>query len=307
MSTRYSISLLPDPDFTARAYRARQLICGQYACWAAEMQMLHMPLSDYFPLNPTAAAGNAAAAAYNNATTGSATAAYNNATAGHNDTVAGNAAAAHNDATAGSAAAAHNDATVSNADYNDTAAGSAASADYNNAAPGNAAVADYNDAVAAAETALAAELERLADRCRRVSPRFPIFNRGLAVTRHAPHDGSIWLDFSPEAVNESLYRLQAMVADLLERSPAVAAPRLAFGPGFPPHIPLLVHAALPDSVFDGALEFARSVTDALKVSQITRAWRLAFTRCHSQAAGADWSNGRWASDLQWQPLASFPL
>ena len=263
MSTRYSISLLPDPDFTARAYRARQLICGQYACWAAEMQMLHMPLSDYFPLNPTAAAGNAAAADYTNATAGS-------AIAGHNDATAGNAAAAG-----------HNDAAVSNA--------------------------DYNDDTAAAETALAAELERLADRCRRVSPRFPIFNRGLAVTRHAPHDGSIWLDFSPEAVNESLYRLQAMVADLLERSPAVAGPRLAFGPGFPPHIPLLVHAALPDSVFDGALEFARSVTDALKVSQITRAWRLAFTRCHSQAAGADWSNGRWASDLQWQPLASFPL
>ena len=285
MSTRYSISLLPDPDFTARAYRARQLICGQYACWAAEMQMLHMPLSDYFPLNPTAAVGNAAAADYHNAAGGSAT-------------------AGHNDATAGTAAAGHNDAAVSNAAvHNDATAGSAA-ADYNDAAVSNA---DYNDDTAAAETALAAELERLADRCRRVSPRFPIFNRGLAVTRHAPHDGSIWLDFSPEAVNESLYRLQAMVADLLERSPAVAGPRLVFGPGFPPHIPLLVHAALPDSVFDGALEFARSVTDALKVSQITRAWRLAFTRCHSQAAGADWSNGRWASDLQWQPLASFPL
>ena len=293
MSTRYSVSLLPDPDFTARAYRARQLICGQYACWAAEMQMLHMPLSDYFPLNPTAAVGNAAAGAdYNNATTGSAAAV-------HNDATAGNAAAGLNDATAGSAAADYNDVAVSNVDYNDAAAGNAGNA-------ANAANADYNDA-AAAETALAAELERLADRCRRVSPRFPIFNRGLAVTRHAPHDGSIWLDFSPEAVNESLYRLQAMVADLLERSPAVAAPRLVFGPGFPPHIPLLVHAALPDSVFDGALEFARSVTDALKVSQITRAWRLAFTRCHSHAAGADWSNGRWASDLQWQPLASFPL
>ena len=239
MSTRYGVSLLPDPDFTARAYRARQLICGQYACWAAEMQMLHMPLSDYFPIAPTTA-GNAAIG-------------------GHND-----------------------------------------------AAVGNTANADHN-AIAAAETALAAELERLADRYRRVSPRFPIFNRGLAVTRHAPHDGSIWLDFSPEAVNESLYRLQAMVADLLERSPVAAGPRLAFGPAFPPHIPLLVHAALPDSVFDGALEFARSVTDGLKVSQITRAWRLAFTRYHSQAAGTDWSNGRWAPDLQWQPLASFPL
>jgi 2'-5' RNA ligase len=48
MSTRYAVSLLTDPDFTARAYRARQLICGQYACWAAEMHMLRMTLVPYF-------------------------------------------------------------------------------------------------------------------------------------------------------------------------------------------------------------------------------------------------------------------
>ena len=46
-----------------------------------------------------------------------------------------------------------------------------------------------------------------------------------------------------------------------------------FGPDFPPQMPLLSHANLPDSVFDSAIEFARSVTDDLKVSQITRAWR----------------------------------
>ena len=49
MSIRYGVSLLTDPDFTARSYRARQLICGQYACWAAEMHMVHLPMSDYFP------------------------------------------------------------------------------------------------------------------------------------------------------------------------------------------------------------------------------------------------------------------
>ena len=48
MSTRYSVALIPEPAFTARAYRARQLICGQYACWAAEMHMLHLALTDYF-------------------------------------------------------------------------------------------------------------------------------------------------------------------------------------------------------------------------------------------------------------------
>ncbi len=219
MSTRYAISLLTDPDFTARAYRARQLICGQYACWAAEMHMVHMAMSDYFSLNADTATGT-------------------------------------------------------NAD---------------------------------AEAQLALALERLAARYRRVSPRFPLFNRGIAVTRPSEADGNIQLDFSPEVVNESLYRLQSMVADLLGRSAAVDGPHRAFGPDFPPQIPLLSHANLPDSVFDSAVEFARAVTDELKVSQITRAWRLALTRFESNAAGDDWSGGRWAADLQWQAVGSYGL
>ena len=215
MSIRYGVSLLTDPDFTARAYRARQLICGQYACWAAEMHMLHMPMSDYFPMD--------------------------------------------------------------------------------------------SDDPAAAETRLGEELALLAERYRRVSPRFPIFNRGITTTRRTDSDGNIWLDFSPEVVNESLYRLQGMVADLLERNPAVGGDRRVFGPDFAPQIPLLSHADLPDSVFDGALDFARVVTDDLKVSQITRAWRLALTRFESNAAADDWSNGRWATDLQWKALGSYSL
>ena len=215
MSIRYGVSLLTDPDFTARAYRARQLICGQYACWAAEMHMLHMPMSDYFLLDADDAGAN--------------------------------------------------------------------------------------------EAQLAGELERLADRYRRVSPRFPIFNRGITTTRLNDFDGNIWIDFSPEVVNESLYRLQGMVADLLERNPAVGGDRRVFSPDFPPQIPLMSHADLPDSVFDGALDFARAITDDLKVSQITRAWRLALTRFESNAAGDDWSGGRWANDLSWRAIGSYSL
>lgn len=48
MSVRYGIALIPEPAFTARAYRARQLICGQYATWAAEMHMLHLTVADFF-------------------------------------------------------------------------------------------------------------------------------------------------------------------------------------------------------------------------------------------------------------------
>ncbi|MEK7807270.1 MAG: hypothetical protein AAB528_05995 [Chloroflexota bacterium] len=48
MSIRYTVGLALDPVFTARAYRARQLICGQYACWAAEMHLVSLPVTGYF-------------------------------------------------------------------------------------------------------------------------------------------------------------------------------------------------------------------------------------------------------------------
>ena len=48
MSVRYGILLIPEPSFTARVYRARQLICGQYGAWAAEMQMVHLAVSGFF-------------------------------------------------------------------------------------------------------------------------------------------------------------------------------------------------------------------------------------------------------------------
>jgi 2'-5' RNA ligase len=48
MSVRYGVVLIPEPSFTARVYRARQLVCGQYGSWAAEMHPLHLTLADYF-------------------------------------------------------------------------------------------------------------------------------------------------------------------------------------------------------------------------------------------------------------------
>jgi hypothetical protein len=48
MSVRYGIGLVPEPAFTARVYQARQIICGQYACWAAEMFPVHLPLAMFF-------------------------------------------------------------------------------------------------------------------------------------------------------------------------------------------------------------------------------------------------------------------
>lgn len=49
MSIRYGISLVLDPAFTALLHRARQVVCSQYGCWAAEMHAVHVPLTGYFP------------------------------------------------------------------------------------------------------------------------------------------------------------------------------------------------------------------------------------------------------------------
>ena len=48
MSTRFGIELVLEPAFTARAYRTRNIVCGQYASWAAEMHMLRMSVISYF-------------------------------------------------------------------------------------------------------------------------------------------------------------------------------------------------------------------------------------------------------------------
>ncbi|MCH7737461.1 MAG: hypothetical protein IH872_08690 [Chloroflexi bacterium] len=48
MSTRLGIELVLEPAFTARAYRIRNIVCGQYASWAAEMHMLRMNVVSYF-------------------------------------------------------------------------------------------------------------------------------------------------------------------------------------------------------------------------------------------------------------------
>ena len=56
MSTRYGIGLALEPAFTSRVYRARQLICGQYASWAAEMNMVYVAVADFFQCADSAVA-----------------------------------------------------------------------------------------------------------------------------------------------------------------------------------------------------------------------------------------------------------
>ncbi|MBT99617.1 MAG: hypothetical protein CL902_13495 [Dehalococcoidia bacterium] len=53
MSTRLGIELAVEPAFTARAYRTRNIVCGQYGSWAAEMHMLRMSVVSYFQCSDT--------------------------------------------------------------------------------------------------------------------------------------------------------------------------------------------------------------------------------------------------------------
>jgi hypothetical protein len=53
VSTRLGIELVVEPAFTARAYRTRNIVCGQYGSWAAEMHMLRMSVVSYFQCSDT--------------------------------------------------------------------------------------------------------------------------------------------------------------------------------------------------------------------------------------------------------------
>ncbi len=208
MSVRYGIALIPEPTFTARVYRARQLICGQYASWAAEMHMLHLTLADFFQCS--------------------------------------------------------------------------------------------EDAV----TSVSTGLERVA-RQAVTAAGVPLANRGIAT--YPDVLGHIFLDFAGPGAAEGLDRLHRNVTDLLQQTRGVTAdPRFA-GENFRPHISLMQYARLSPSVFDSAVEFARQVVRDLEVPDVTRAWQLVLVRFQSEAAGDDWDQGRWAADLGWEAIASYPL
>ena len=203
MSVRYGVELALDPRFTARAYRTRQLVCGQYGCWAAEMQMLRMSLVSYF------------------------------------------------------------------------------------------------DCPDEALPALAEEIGRVAADCRTRDPAPSLDWKGISK-----HDdtGSITLDFVGDGPVPALQReILAAVAGL----PGV---RMAGGDGpFLPRVALLEYGGLPAPIFADAEEYAREVAADLAVPTTARAWRLLVLRYASEAAGDDWSNGRWATDVSWKQLYSFLL
>ena len=206
MPIRYGIGLALEPGFTSRAYRARQLICGQYASWAAEMNMVYLTVAKFFQCADSAL------------------------------------------------------------------------------------------------PPLEAGLSELASLSERAAPQFTLSHNGVATWPDAP--GHVFLDFAAPVVAPELTNLRASVTNLLAKTDGVNADSAG---EFRPHLPLLQFARLPDQVFADAVEFARAVAADLQIPTSTQAWRLLLLRFESDAAGDDWSGGRWAADLRWELLASYPL
>lgn len=200
MSIRYGIDLVLEPSFTAKVYKTRQIVCGQYSAWAAEMQMLRMRLTPYFPCPDNRFA------------------------------------------------------------------------------------------------ALASQVSSIADGTAAEEPQ-SLTRAGIVAD---PSINGVVMQFTAPA---ALLELQAKLLGVVrERSPGAdeAEP-------FKPEIILLEYGSFPESILADAVEFASEVASGLEVPEETTPWRLLLTRYVSNAAGDDWSHGRWAADLSWQQLHSHAL
>ena len=113
--------------------------------------------------------------------------------------------------------------------------------------------------------------------------------------------GSIALNFTHNI--GGLLALREEVAAVAARTPGARLPVETFRP----RIALVEFGGLPPAILDDAIEYARVVVGDLALPVVTQPWRLVVLRYSSEAAGDDWSNGRWAVDVSWRQLFSYAL
>jgi len=145
---------------------------------------------------------------------------------------------------------------------------------------------------------------RVAEESRKRGPRFAMNCRGVAMGRNGDQ-GSIYLDFEQTDSNHPLLALRGDALAMLEDLPGAAAPSAR--EHYHPKINLMEHADLPSAVMADASDFAQGVAIDVGIPAVAWAWRLVLLRYHSEAAGADWSNGSWAADVRWEHLSSYVL
>ena len=200
MSIRYGIDLVLQPSFTAKVYQTRQIVCGQYSSWAAEMQMLRMPLTPYFPCT--------------------------------------------------------------------------------------------DDRL----STLASQIEAIAGETASAEPC--LLNRTGIVADPDMNGVAIEFDAPPP-----LFDLQGKAQDAAQSHSGGLYPEQPFRA----RIALLEYGVFPEAILPDAVEFAKGIAEGLEMAHVAHPWRLLLTRYASDAAGDDWSNGRWAADLSWQQLHSHRL
>ncbi len=197
MSVRYGIDLVLQPSFTAKLYQTRQIVCGQYSSWAAEMQMLRMSMTPYFPCPDDRLPD------------------------------------------------------------------------------------------------LASQVERIASDTADKAP-YTLRRTGITVV---PGASSVLMEFEGP---EQLFELQRRA---MEDAQSHSVGPYSSHP-FRPAVTLLEYGNFPEAILQDAARFADGVASGLDMTETAMPWRLLLTRYSSEAAGDDWSNGRWASDLSWQLLSS---
>ena len=200
MSIRYRIDLVLQPSFTAKVYQTRQIVCGQYSSWAAEMQMLRMALTPYFPCP------------------------------------------------------------------------------------------DERLPI------LASQVESIASETAD-QKTYMLRRTGITVV---PDTSSVVMEFEAPA---QLSELQRKAMEAAQSHSAGLYSAHPFHPG----IALLEYGNFPEDILKDAARFAEGVTSGLDMTEMAPPWRLLLTRYSSEAAGDDWSNGRWAADLSWQQMYSHSL
>ena len=200
MSIRYGIDLVLQPSFTAKVYQTRQIVCGQYSAWAAEMQMLRMRLTPFFPCP--------------------------------------------------------------------------------------------DDRV----PVLASQVETIANETTG-QETYALRRTGFTAV---PGTSSVVLEFEAPS---ALFELQHKA---MEAAQSHSAGMYSPNP-FRPAIAVLEYGAFPGAILEDAAKFADGVASGLDMTETALPWRLLLTRYSSEAAGDDWGNGRWGTDLSWQQLASHPL
>lgn len=107
------------------------------------------------------------------------------------------------------------------------------------------------------------------------------------------------------APSHPLYTLQTRIWNAVRSTPGTRV----YNPNFQfrPFVFILQWSGLPGPELNDAAQYASSVLTSFDATNVTKPWRIWLVRYSSDAAGEDWTRGRFLSDVTWHKLSSFTL